>query len=78
MHAPVPPAGQNAGFEAIAGFSSEEIYAVGWKGEIWEWNRAQWLKRESSDQPNPHWRLLWRRWPCLRLRPARHLAPRPP
>jgi len=47
MSAPPPPAGENAGFEAIAGYSGEEIYAVGWKGEIWEWNGAQWIKRES-------------------------------
>jgi hypothetical protein len=47
MHAPAPPPGENAGFEAIAGFSGDEIYAVGWNGEIWEWNGSKWLNRTS-------------------------------
>ena len=47
MHAPAPPPGENAGFEAVAGFSNQEIYAVGWNGEIWEWNGSQWLNRIS-------------------------------
>jgi hypothetical protein len=47
MHAQAPPPGENAGFEAIAGFSGSEIYAVGWNGEIWEWDGTQWLNRTS-------------------------------
>jgi hypothetical protein len=47
MNAPPPPDGENAGFEAIAGYSGKEMYAVGWKGEIWEWDGSQWLKREG-------------------------------
>jgi len=47
MHAPAPKEGQNAGFEAIAGYSIKETYAVGWNGEIWEWDGGQWLNRTS-------------------------------
>lgn len=47
MHAPAPAAKQNAGFEAIAGFNSDEAYAVGWNGEIWEWNGSKWMDRPS-------------------------------
>ena len=46
MHAPAPDKG-NAGFEAVAGFSSKEMYAVGWNGEIWEWNGKKWVNRAS-------------------------------
>jgi hypothetical protein len=45
MHAPAPK--ENAGFEAIAGFSDNEIYAVGWNGEIWEWNGSAWKQAPS-------------------------------
>jgi hypothetical protein len=47
MHAPAPPPRENAGFEAIAGFGSKEMYAVGWNGEIWEWNGRRWQNRTS-------------------------------
>jgi hypothetical protein len=47
MHAPLPPEGKNAGFEAIAGYSGKELYAVGWKGEIWEWDGSNWINRDS-------------------------------
>lgn len=47
MHAPAPADGENAGFEAIAGFAANEIYAVGWNGEIWERRDEQWLSHAS-------------------------------
>jgi len=47
MHAPAPTPGENAGFEAIAGFNGDEIYAVGWNGEIWQWNGSNWMNRPS-------------------------------
>lgn len=30
------------GFEAIGGFSSHEVYAAGWGGEIWQWDGVAW------------------------------------
>lgn len=47
MHAPSPEQGANAGFEAISGFSESEIYAVGWDGEIWQWDNSKWMNRTS-------------------------------
>jgi hypothetical protein len=47
MNAPAPEPGKNAGFEAIDGFTNDEIYAVGWNGEIWQWNGTNWVNQES-------------------------------
>lgn len=47
MHAPAPGKGVSAGFEAISGFSKSEVYAVGWGGEIWQWDGARWMQRVS-------------------------------
>jgi hypothetical protein len=32
------------GFEAIDGFSLNDMYAVGWYGEVWHYNGATWMK----------------------------------
>ncbi len=40
------------GFEDISGFSEDEIYAVGWKGEIWRYNGKKWFKINSPTTKN--------------------------
>ncbi len=43
MSAP-PPDGDDevAGFEALSGFDAQDLYAVGWEGEIWHWTDKRW------------------------------------
>ncbi|MCY1019667.1 hypothetical protein [Pyxidicoccus sp. MSG2] len=43
---PLPDTGI-VGFEALAGFSLDEIYAVGWEGELWLLRGNQWRRLES-------------------------------
>lgn len=38
---------QIVGFETIAGFSSSEIYAAGWGGEIWAYDGKRWQPQVS-------------------------------
>jgi hypothetical protein len=35
------------GFEAVDGFSSSEMYAAGWNGEIWSWDGESWTPVQS-------------------------------
>lgn len=44
---PTPEPGVN-GFEAIDDFSEKEIYAVGWEGEIWQYDSAMWHRRHDG------------------------------
>ena len=65
MHA--PRSASEAGFEAIDGFSADEIYTVGWNGEIFSvgWQRLE--QSQRSDQCDSDGGLLWGRRYCLRL-----------
>lgn len=47
VSAPGPKPEEKVGFEALDGFSEKEIYAVGWSGEIWEYNGKKWMNRTS-------------------------------
>lgn len=47
ISAPLPGSDEKVGFEALDGYSGNEIYAVGWSGEIWEFDGADWHNRSS-------------------------------
>ena len=37
----------NIGFKSIDGFSDHELYAVGWGGEIWQYDGTTWIQHAS-------------------------------
>lgn len=39
--------GELSGFEALAGFTEENLYTAGWHGEIWHFNGALWRQIDS-------------------------------
>ena len=47
VSAPFPGEADKAGFEAIAGYSEEEVYAVGWNGEIWQYDGWRWTEQHA-------------------------------
>jgi|CXWL01.1.fsa_nt_gi hypothetical protein len=47
LSAPSPDSSEKAGFEAIGGYSADEIYAVGWRGEIWGFDGKKWENKAS-------------------------------
>jgi hypothetical protein len=47
ISAPAPKKDEEVGFEAIDGFDEKEIYAVGWQGEIWQYDGKKWKDRTS-------------------------------
>ncbi len=49
MNAPAPKSADEAvGFEAIDGYSGDEIYAAGWEGEIWQFDGKKWHDRSTA------------------------------
>ncbi|MGE8312642.1 MAG: hypothetical protein ACN6QR_24155 [Pseudomonas protegens] len=48
IHVPKPTSKDSVfGFEALGGFSNDEIYAAGWKGEIWLREQGNWRQVDS-------------------------------
>jgi hypothetical protein len=47
MHGPELSGGEAAGFEAACGPHTSEIYAVGWRGQIWQYDGSKWIPRDS-------------------------------
>jgi hypothetical protein len=47
ISAPVAAATEAAGFEAIDGYGANDLYAVGWAGEIWQYDGRAWHERNS-------------------------------
>lgn len=54
MGPPAPPIDDDTviGFEDIAGYSSREMYAVGWQGEIWVREDEKWRRLDSPVSAN--------------------------
>lgn len=47
ISAPVAGDTEAIGFEAIDGYGGDELYAVGWEGEIWQYDGRAWHQRNS-------------------------------
>lgn len=43
---------QVVGFEGIDGFSADDIYVAGWRGEIWRWFGGGWQEIDSPTSAN--------------------------
>ncbi len=37
----------DSGFLSVSGFSELEVYAVGFEGEIWQYDGSEWIKRDT-------------------------------
>jgi hypothetical protein len=53
-NAPLPEDFTVVGFERMCGFSSREIYAVGWLGEIWRFDGTRWVQLDSPVSTTLH------------------------